>query len=242
MPIASIAKLMTAYVILQDHPLHAAEEGPVIVVPPSEAAAYGAEVRNGDSVVPVVAGERITERQALEALLLASADNMAWILARWDAGSRAAFTERMNATARHLAMTGTRYTDPSGLSASTTSTAVDQLRLGVVVMRQPLLRTIVAMPTAVIPVAGVVRSYNSLLGDDGIVGIKTGSTSAAGGCVLLAARANLGRDPVLIVAASFAQQGTTEPMLASALRAGADIVRQVERALGVLGRQGHPDA
>jgi len=46
--------------------------------------------------------ETLTERQALEALLLRSADNMAWILARWDAGTQDAFVARMNATARRL--------------------------------------------------------------------------------------------------------------------------------------------
>jgi D-alanyl-D-alanine carboxypeptidase len=46
--------------------------------------------------------ETLTERQALEALLLPSADNMAWILARWDAGTQDAFVARMNATARRL--------------------------------------------------------------------------------------------------------------------------------------------
>jgi serine-type D-Ala-D-Ala carboxypeptidase (penicillin-binding protein 5/6) len=88
-PIASVAKLMTAYVILLDHPLSEAEQGPDITVEPSEAAAYSSQAREGDSLVAVAAGEVISERQALEALLLPSADNMAWILARWDAGSQA---------------------------------------------------------------------------------------------------------------------------------------------------------
>jgi len=101
-PIASVAKLMTAYVVLHDHPLPPGGSGPDIAVEPSEAAAYPAQARDGDSLVPVVAGEMVTERQALEALLLPSADNMAWILARWDAGTQDAFVARMNATARRL--------------------------------------------------------------------------------------------------------------------------------------------
>ena len=153
-PIASVAKVMTAYVILHDHPLPAGGSGPDITVQPSEAAAYPSQVRDGDSLVPVAAGEMLTERQALEALLLPSADNMAWILARWDAGSQAAFAARMNATARRLGMTGTSYTDPSGLDPSTTSTAADQVRLGMAAMRVPVLAAIAAMPTAVVPVAG----------------------------------------------------------------------------------------
>jgi serine-type D-Ala-D-Ala carboxypeptidase (penicillin-binding protein 5/6) len=230
-PIASVAKVMTAYVILRDHPLASGEQGPVIVVQPDEAEAYPGEVRDGDSLVPVIAGEHLTERQALEALLLPSADNMAWILARWDAGSEAAFTAQMNSTARRLGMADTRYTDPSGLSASTTSTAADQVRLGMAAMSEPALAQIAALASAVIPVAGIVHNYNTLLGQDGIMGLKTGSDTAAGGCVLLAARQRArGRD-TLIVAAAFGQPGTTATMLPDALQTGRQLVLALDRAL-----------
>jgi D-alanyl-D-alanine carboxypeptidase (penicillin-binding protein 5/6) len=222
---------MTAYVILHNHPLAANGSGPDITVRPSEAAAYPSQVRDGDSLVPVVAGERLTERQALEALLLPSADNMAWILARWDAGSQAAFVARMNATARRLGMTGTSYTDPSGLDPSTTSTAADQVRLGMAAMRMPALAAIAAKPMAVVPVAGVVRNYNTLLGQDGIVGLKTGSTQAAGGCVLIAAWHKAGGHNTLIVAATFGQPGTAQTILPNALHAGHTLVLTLDRAL-----------
>jgi len=230
-PIASVAKVMTAYVVLHDHPLPANGSGPDIAVQPSEAAAYPSQARDGDSLVPVAAGERLTERQALEALLLPSADNMAWILARWDAGSRAAFAARMNATARRLGMTGTSYTDPSGLDPSTTSTAADQVRLGMAAMRVPALAAIAAMPTAVVPVAGVVRNYNTLLGQDGIAGLKTGSTQAAGGCLLIAAWSQAGGHKTLIVAAAFGQPGTAQTILPNALQAGHSLVLALDRAL-----------
>src|ERR1700683_2696814 len=141
-PIASLAKVMTAYIVLRDHPLRPGQQGPDIVVQAAEAAAYPAEASNGDSLVPVTAGEPISERHALEALLLPSADNMAWILARWDAGSQAGFVARMNAAARALGMTATRYTDPSGLAASTVSSAADQVVLGTAAMRQPALAAV----------------------------------------------------------------------------------------------------
>src|SRR6201996_6661328 len=231
-PIASVAKLMTAYVILQNHPLVADESGPDVTVEPSEAAAYPSQVADGDSLVAIAAGETITERQALEALLLPSADNMAWILARWDAGSQAGFVARMNATARRLGMTGTSYTDPSGLDPSTTSTAADQVRLGMAAMRVPVLTTIAAMSTAVVPVAGLVRNYNSLLGQDGIAGLKTGSTQAAGGCVLIAAWHHGSGHRTLIVAAVLGQPGTAQTILPNALQAGHNLVLALDRALG----------
>jgi serine-type D-Ala-D-Ala carboxypeptidase (penicillin-binding protein 5/6) len=230
-PIASVAKLMTAYVILKDHPLSASGSGPDITVQPQEAAEYPSQVADGDSLVAVAAGETITERQALEALLLPSADNMAWILARWDAGSQAAFTARMNAAARSLAMTGTSYTDPSGLDPSTTSTAADQVRLGTSAMQVPALAAITAESTAAVPVAGVVRNTNTLLGRDGIVGLKTGSTQAAGGCLLVAARQEVNGRDTLIVAATFGQPGMAATTLPNALQAGHDLVLALDTAL-----------
>jgi D-alanyl-D-alanine carboxypeptidase (penicillin-binding protein 5/6) len=231
-PIASVAKVMTAYVILHDHPLTADRSGPDIEVQPSEAAAYPSQDRDGDSLVPVVSGEMLTERQALAALLLPSADNVAWILARWDAGSQAAFVARMNATARRLGMTDTSYTDPSGLDPSTVSTAADQVRLGMAAMGVPALAAIAAEPTAVVPVAGVVRNYNTLLGQDGIVGLKTGSTQAAGGCVLIAAWHQASGHRTLIVAATFGQSGTAQTILPNALHAGHMLVLALDRSLG----------
>jgi serine-type D-Ala-D-Ala carboxypeptidase (penicillin-binding protein 5/6) len=231
MSIASVAKLMTAYVILEDHPLSRGESGPDITVRPSEAAAYPSQERDGDSLVAVAAGEAISERDALEALLLPSADNMAWILARWDAGSQAAFTAKMNAAARRLGMTATRYTDPSGLEPSTTSTAADQVRLGMAAMQVPALAAITAMPTAVVPVAGTIRNTNTLLGQDGIVGLKTGSTQAAGGCLLAAAWAEVNGRKRLIVAATFGQPGTPGTILPNALQAGRSLVFALDRAL-----------
>jgi D-alanyl-D-alanine carboxypeptidase (penicillin-binding protein 5/6) len=232
-PIASVAKVMTAYIVLRDHPLSPGQQGPDIVVQAAEAAAYRAEVRNGDSLVPVTAGERVSERQALEALLLPSADNMAWILARWDAGSQAAFVARMNATARALGMTATRYTDPSGLAASTVSSAADQVVLGTAAMHQPALAAIAAMRSAVIPVAGLVRNLNTLLGQDGIAGLKTGSDSAAGGCVLLASWRDVrgAGSRVLIVAAVLGQPGTAETILPNALGAGRHLMLGLGQAL-----------
>jgi D-alanyl-D-alanine carboxypeptidase (penicillin-binding protein 5/6) len=230
-PIASVAKLMTAYVILQDHPLSASGSGPDITVEPSEAAAYPSQVADGDSLVAVAAGETITERQALEALLLPSADNMAWILARWDAGSQSAFTARMNAAARSLGMTATAYTDPSGLDPSTTSTAADQVRLGMAAMQVPALAAITAESTAVVPVAGVIRNTNALLGQDGIVGLKTGSTQAAGGCLLVAAWQQVDGHNVLIVAATFGQPGSAGTILPNALQAGQHLVLALDTAL-----------
>jgi D-alanyl-D-alanine carboxypeptidase (penicillin-binding protein 5/6) len=88
----------------------------------------------------------------------------------------------MNATARSLGMTHTHYTDPSGYDDATVSTAADQVRIVDQAMRLPVFASIVATPSATLPVAGTVHNTNRLLGRNGFVGVKTGSTAAAGGC------------------------------------------------------------
>lgn len=180
--IASLAKVMTAYLVLRDHPLRLGEEGLTITLTDGDVA--DTELRRGrdESVVSVAAGEQLTERQALQALLLPSANNIAVVLARWDAGSVLSFVSRMNATARSLGMTRTHYTDPSGYDDTTVSTAADQVRIVVQAMRVPAFANIVATPSAWLPVAGIVHNTDALLGRGGFVGVKTGSDRAAGGC------------------------------------------------------------
>jgi serine-type D-Ala-D-Ala carboxypeptidase (penicillin-binding protein 5/6) len=180
--IASVAKVMTAYVVLRDHPLRLGEDGPTITLTDADVADTDRRRRQQESIVPIAAAERLTERQALQALLLPSANNIAAVLARWDAGSASRFVARMNATARSLGMTRTRYTDPSGYDDATVSTAADQVRLVDRAMRLPVFASIVATPSATLPVAGTVHNTNMLLGHNGFVGVKTGSDDAAGGC------------------------------------------------------------
>jgi D-alanyl-D-alanine carboxypeptidase (penicillin-binding protein 5/6) len=180
--IASVAKVMTAYLLLRDHPLRPGQDGPTITLTDADVADTERRRRREESVVSIAAGEQLSERQALQALLLPSANNIAAALARWDAGSTERFVARMNATARSLGMTNTRYTDPSGYDDATVSTAADQVRLVDRAMRLPVFASIVATASAELPVAGTVHNTNALLGRNGFVGVKTGSTAAAGGC------------------------------------------------------------
>ncbi|MFL5979363.1 MAG: D-alanyl-D-alanine carboxypeptidase family protein [Gaiellaceae bacterium] len=180
--IASVAKVMTAYLVLHDHPLLPGQDGPTITLTDADVADTDRRRRQDESVVSIASGEQLTELQALQALLLPSANNIAAVLARWDAGSTDRFVARMNATARSLGMTRTRYTDPSGYDDATVSTAADQVRLVDRALRLPVFASIVATPSATLPVAGTVHNTNALLGRNGFVGVKTGSTAAAGGC------------------------------------------------------------
>jgi serine-type D-Ala-D-Ala carboxypeptidase (penicillin-binding protein 5/6) len=183
-PIASVAKVMTAYVVLKHFPLREGDSGPRFVVGQDDAVDTDTRRRDGQSVVAVRAGEQLTERDALMAILLPSANNVALLVARQVSGSVASFVEEMNRTARMLRMAHTTYTDPSGYDDGTVSTAADQLRLARVVAKDETLAAMMATRSYWLPVAGEVKNTNTLLGHDGFVGMKTGSDNAAGGCFM----------------------------------------------------------
>jgi serine-type D-Ala-D-Ala carboxypeptidase (penicillin-binding protein 5/6) len=181
-PIASVAKVMTAYLVLRDHPLGSGDDGPTITLDAADVFDTERRRGRGESIVPVADGERLSERQALQALLLPSANNIAVVLARWDAGTVERFVARMNLVARRLGMSHTHYTDPSGYDDATVSTPADQVRIVEQAMRVPQFAQLVATQSVALPVAGTVQNTNALLGYDGFVGVKTGSDEAAGGC------------------------------------------------------------
>jgi D-alanyl-D-alanine carboxypeptidase (penicillin-binding protein 5/6) len=183
-PIASVAKVMTAYVVLKHHPLRTGDTGRRFVVGQRDVVGTETRRREGQSVVAVRAGEQLSERDALMAILLPSANNVAVLVARQVSGSVASFVAEMNRTAQALGMSQTTYTDPSGYDEGTVSTALDQLRLAQVVARDKTLAAMMATRSYWLPVAGEVHNTNTLLGHDGFVGMKTGSDEAAGGCLM----------------------------------------------------------
>ena len=224
-PVASVAKVMTAYVVLRDHPLGAGEDGPTITLTDADVADTDRRRGQDESVVSIAAGEQLTERQALLALLLPSANNIAAVLARWDVGSVDGFVEGMNAAARSLGMTHTRYTDPSGFDDATVSTAADQVRIVVAAMRLPAFASIVATPSAWLPVAGIVHNTNGLLGHDGFVGVKTGSDDAAGGCFAFRAIRRIEGRETAITGVVLGQPG--EDQIGAGLMAAAAMVDRI---------------
>ena len=205
-PIASVTKVMTALVILRDHPLSDGQEGPIIRVTRAEAGSYARRKLAGESLIKVRAGPTLTERQALQGLLIASGNNAADILGRWDAGSTAAFVKKMNVAAGGLGLSRTHYADTSGLNAHSRSDPLDLIRLARVAMRDATFASIVRTKRASIPFNRL-KNTNRLLGAHGVVGIKTGSTRAAGGCLVFAAHRIVGRHTYSIYGAVLGAPG-----------------------------------
>ncbi|MFD0422668.1 serine hydrolase [Streptomyces parvus] len=206
-PIASVAKVMTAYVILQGHPLKGDEEGEKITV---DQKAEDESKRPDESTAPLTKGQELTQRQLLQLLMIPSGNNAARLLARWDAGSEDAFIDKMNDAAKELGMTGSTYTDPSGLEKTTVSTATDQLKLAQAVMRNDVFREIVDMPEVEIEgIDGKIYNNNNLLLQPGVSGIKTGSSTPAGGNLLWSANTKVDGKMLWIYGAVMGQQAGT---------------------------------
>jgi D-alanyl-D-alanine carboxypeptidase (penicillin-binding protein 5/6) len=103
-------------------------------------------------------------------------------------------------------MSQTHYADASGVDPATVSTATDQLRIAQVVMRNRTMREVVAMPQAVLPAAGTVYNVNFMVGKQGISGVKTGSTLAAGSCFVGSFPITVDGKPRLLLGAVLGQR------------------------------------
>ncbi|MEU1183543.1 serine hydrolase [Streptomyces sp. NPDC005820] len=207
--IGSVAKTMTAYVVLKDHPLKTGEDGPSITVDATAEKEGGYDQTGESTLNSVKAGDKLTLQQALSAVMIPSANNIARLLARWDGGTEAAFVKKMNAAAKELGMTNTTYTDPSGLKETTVSTAEDQVKLGNAVVKIPALVAITSAASWTDPSGQYFSNYNELPYKMGAIGIKTGSTTAAGGNLLFAARKEVGGETVTVVGAILGQHKPT---------------------------------
>lgn len=226
-PMASTAKVMTALLTLEGHPLGPGQQGPVLTVSRADVANFFAERYLNESVVPVSAGEQLTEYQLLEGLLLPSGSNFADILANWTSGTVPAFVNQMNTRAVALGMTATHYEDPSGFSPLTVGIPADLIKLAEVAMREPAFAAVVSEKQATLPVAGVIKNLNTLLGQDGIIGIKTGHTDQAGGCFLMAADLTVDGQPVRVYGAVLGQPN----QLPGAFAASSSLLRSLTPAL-----------
>ncbi len=191
--IASLTKLMTTWVVLQKLPLSGSAPGPCRSVTASDVAFYHQNLSIQESTLKIIQGVPLCEGTLLRGLLVHSAGDYAELLVRLTGMSDASFVATMNRDALLLGLTQTHYADYTGISPSDLSTAQDQATLGVDLMTsQPLAASIVALPKVKLPIAGWVGSYTPYVGTDGVVGVKSGYTLAAGGCVVMAINTNVG--------------------------------------------------
>jgi len=227
-PAASVAKVMTALVILEDKPLKKGDTGPTIAITDTDVQSYNADFADKESVARVQAGEQITELQLLQGMLIPSANNLAETLARWDTGSIDAFVAKMNARAAALHLTHTKFADTSGANPGTVSTPSDLMSLGMTAMKQEVFAQVVGMGSADLPVAGTVYNVDGVLGQSGIVGIKTGSGLNTGANFLFAATISVDGIPITFFGCVMGQ-----PTLADTFAAAKTLIGAMKSALHV---------
>jgi serine-type D-Ala-D-Ala carboxypeptidase (penicillin-binding protein 5/6) len=153
----------------------------------------------GESSIGLRAGERLTVRDLLAAVLIQSANDAAFALAgHAGPGGLRGFIRLMNAEARELGLGDTHFVRPDGLDTpGHYSTARDVLALARAAMRRPLIRQLVRRTGGRIAGGRELFAWNDLLGDyAGLIGVKTGHTDQAGWSQVAAAR----RDGTVIYA------------------------------------------
>ena len=218
-PTASVAKIITAIAVLQKKPLAVGSQGPTLTLDQTDLDYFNYYYSHEGSVAKVSVGEQITEYQMLQAMLIPSANNIADSLARWAFGSTTAYVTYASQMVKGMGLSQTTVGNTNGFDDSTTSTANDLVRLGLVAIKDPVITDVVSQKTASVPVQGTVKNVNWLLGSDGVVGIKTGNTDKAGGCYLFAAKRQiLGQQFTLVGAVLGA------PDLSHAISAGRDLL------------------
>ncbi|MFI8502686.1 D-alanyl-D-alanine carboxypeptidase family protein [Streptomyces sp. NPDC085524] len=229
-PIASVTKSMTAYIILRDHPFKKGEKGAMIDVDKiAESEGQKDKSDNESTLNTVKEGDKISEYDAIAALMIPSANNIARLLARWDSGTQEAFVKKMNDTAKDLGMTNTTYTDPSGLDATTVSTAEDQVKLGLKIVEMDAMIDITRKPSWIDPSGKKWDNWNRLVPGNDSLGIKTGTTTKAGGNLLFAAQKKIGNTNQLIVGAVLGQHKA--PIIDTVIAASKQLLIATQKSL-----------
>ncbi|MCW3493180.1 D-alanyl-D-alanine carboxypeptidase family protein [Microbacterium sp. SSM24] len=177
--IASITKIVTALVVLDQMPLSVGEQGPEFRFGYWDSAAYWDYRAAGESALDVPAGGSLTEYQMLEGMLIGSANNYADRLADNLFPSDAVFASAAMSWLQTHGVPGVTIVEPTGMDAGNSASPEALITLAQKAMTHPVIAEIVAKKSVELPGAGLVESTNGLLADPGVVGIKTGTLDSS---------------------------------------------------------------
>lgn len=197
--IASLTKLVTALVGLEEQPVVAGETGPTYTVTEADDEIRDRVLQDNGVVEDAPAGLELTARQMLELILMPSANNYAISYAEWVFGSEAAFVEAAAAWAEREGLETLRIVDPTGLSERNVASTADLVQVGRLALEHPVVSEIVAQSWVNIPGVGPIENSNPILGDEGVVGVKTGTTTTAGFNLVAARQATVDGRPITAV-------------------------------------------
>lgn len=178
-PMASLTKIMTALVVLEQHSLKE-----IVVIPSSAEGIQGSALR-------MSVGEHFALRDLLKGLLLPSANDVAYALAVHDSKSAAAFTQKMNERAKALGLKQTKFANPAGLDdPEQYSTPRDLSWLTLKALKHPTFQEMVQTKSALIRSTEgseyELKNTNEILHSElNVFGVKTGTTGRAGECLII---------------------------------------------------------
>jgi serine-type D-Ala-D-Ala carboxypeptidase (penicillin-binding protein 5/6) len=198
-PIASIAKVITALVVLDARPIANDEAGDSITFDTQDIQWLNDSVANAESRADVIEGMTLSARDVITVMLVKSANNYSRTLVRWAFGAEDAFVVAANDWAKRQGLAETVIADASGLSPATQSSLSDLLRIGELALDNPVTAQAVASATVSINPIGELENSNDLLGTLGVNGIKTGTTDEAGACLLYSANLPVGDGSVRVI-------------------------------------------
>lgn len=206
-PIASLTKLMTAYIILEEENLD-----DVVTVSRNATTQEGSKMWLGT-------GETITVESLLYGLLIQSGNDAATALAEFNAGSEENFVEKMNQKAKLLNLNETYFTSASGIDDQGYSTAQDLARLSMYLLKNDFIRNITSLTSATVtgtdgyPTHNL-TSTNELLGSYlNVKGLKTGKTGGAGECLIAVGENSAGHEILTVMLGSDDRFGETKLLL-----------------------------
>jgi len=199
LPMASITKIVTMLVILQAKPLTVGEEGPSVTMTATDVGYYNHYRSLNGSVTTVKEGLVFTQHELMELALVHSANNYAASLAVWAFGSMDAYLAAAQSWVASQKLSSMTITDPTGIEPTDAASTTDLLTLGKIALADPVIAQIVAIKSVTIHDVGTITSTNTLLGSQGINGIKTGTLNDAGSNLLFAANHTVGGNTVTIV-------------------------------------------
>ncbi|WP_456284990.1 D-alanyl-D-alanine carboxypeptidase family protein [Microbacterium sp. JZ101] len=174
-PMASISKVVTALMVLEERPLEPGEQGGDYWFTEEWDIAYRDYIARGESALKIPVDGMLTQRQLLQGMLIGSACNYADILVTSIWGDEAAFATAAAAFVSEKGLDGITMVEPTGIDTRNTATPEALIELGRLALENPVIAEIVATPSVDLPGAGLVENTNDLLADPGVVGIKTGT-------------------------------------------------------------------
>jgi D-alanyl-D-alanine carboxypeptidase (penicillin-binding protein 5/6) len=220
--------------VLEQRPLSGKDQGPSITFTNRDVQILQDVLNAGGSWQAVQPGWKLSERDAIETMLIPSANNYAESLAIWAYGSVPKYLTAARAFLKAHHLDHTTLVDTNGLDSGDRSTPADLVTLGKLALAQPAIASTVRMQSATEPQIGQITNTNELLGTAGIDGIKTGTTDQAGACLLFSAKVDLGTRSVEVVgvilgARTHSQLDATVPGLLASVRKGLHDVPLADR-------------